>query len=76
MGHVIFTLAQLKEKGKVGYFFHLLMSNVSTTLKDLYELIPFFFALLKNPSDKEWYKLKKVKTGEIQLAFTYIPPQV
>ncbi|CAB4039226.1 extended synaptotagmin-1-like, partial [Paramuricea clavata] len=44
MGHVTFTLAQLREKGK-------------------------------NPGVKEWYKLKKVKTGEIQLAFTYIAPQ-
>ncbi|XP_028393430.1 uncharacterized protein LOC114517807 [Dendronephthya gigantea] len=32
-------------------------------------------AFEKNPGVKEWYKLKKVKTGEIQLAFTYVPPQ-
>lgn len=44
MGHLTFTLAQLKEMGKI-------------------------------PNSKEWYKLKKVKTGEIQLVFTYIAAQ-
>lgn len=34
------------------------------------------YSLLKDSDSKEWYKLKKVKTGEIQLAFTYLAPQV